>query len=178
MLDDAEHAPDRRSRRTRKAIGDALIRLVFTRRYDAIRMADLIEEAGVGRSTFYEHFRNKDEVLIAVLDPILLPLAAGGAGRGAAPALRAALAHMWERRAAGRALFGPALTPRLQKRLAAMIEARITPLEAREAPPTLIATATAAGQLAMLRLWLTGEVSCPVDVLARRLMTWPRTAGD
>lgn len=47
---------DGRRQRTRQAITDALIRLMSDQRYSAIRTTDLIQAAGVGRSTFYEHF--------------------------------------------------------------------------------------------------------------------------
>ncbi|OYW34904.1 MAG: hypothetical protein B7Z42_16035, partial [Brevundimonas sp. 12-68-7] len=73
------HDLDRRSQRTRKAIFEAFTRLMFARRYSAIRTTDLIEAAGVGRSTFYEHFRNKDDVLVWAIDPVFEPLADAGA---------------------------------------------------------------------------------------------------
>ena len=59
---------DRRIERTREALEGAFIRLIFEgRRYDRITIADLIARAGVGRSTFYEHYRNKDELLAATI---------------------------------------------------------------------------------------------------------------
>jgi AcrR family transcriptional regulator len=56
MGQDQDREPDRRTARTRKAIFDAFIGLIFARRYAAIRTADVIEAAGIGRSTFYEQF--------------------------------------------------------------------------------------------------------------------------
>lgn len=178
MTEDAARDLDRRTQRTRRAIFDALVRLIFARRYDTIRTADLIEEAGVGRSTFYEHFRNKDDVLVAVIDPIFLPLAIAATGRGSRAALRATLEHVWEQRAFGRALFEPALLPKLQRKLAGMIEARLPDAVPEGPPPALVAMGAAAGQLAMLRMWLVGEASCSADVLAGRLLTWPHRDGQ
>ena len=169
MTDEAAGDLDRRTRRTRAAIFDALIGLVFTRRYDAIRTGDLIAAAGVGRSTFYEHFRNKEDVLVAVIEPIFLPLAVAAAGRGSRAALRATLEHLWEQRALARPLFEPPLVSRLQKKLAGMIEARLSPVDGGP-PVRLIAMGAAAQQLAMLRMWLAGEASCSTDVLARQLL--------
>lgn len=164
--------PDRRVQRTRKAVFDALTRLIFEKRYTAIRTADLIAGAGIGRSTFYEHFRGKDDVLIAVIDPILLPLASAATGRGSQAALRATLEHVWTRRALARVLFEPPLLPKLQRKLAGMIEARMA--VTHDGPPVaLVATGAAAGQLAVLRMWLAGEASCPVDALVRHLMGSP-----
>lgn len=169
MTDDAARDLDRRTQRTRKAIFDALIRLIFAQRYSTIRTADLIEAAGIGRSTFYEHFRSKDDVLVAVIDPIFMPLAIAAAGRGSRAALRATLEHIWEQRAFARALFEPPLLARLQRKLAGMIEARL-PESADGPPAALVAIGAAAGQLAMLRMWLAGEASCSADVLARAFL--------
>ena len=61
-------ATDRRIERTREALEGAFIRLILEgRRYDRITIAGLIARAGVGRSTFYEHYRNKDELLAATI---------------------------------------------------------------------------------------------------------------
>ncbi len=166
MTYDAQET-DRRIRRTRAAISEAFIRLMFSRRYDAIRTADVIAEAGVGRSTFYEHFRNKDEVLVAVIDPLFIPLADAAVGRGDVYRLQGMLAHLWEQRSLGRMLFAPGLLDKLQRKLAAMIAARLG--ETGEGPTDLIAAGAAAGQLAMLRQWMTGEVSCPTADLAQLL---------
>jgi AcrR family transcriptional regulator len=162
---------DRRTQRTRKAISDAFVGLIFAKRYGAIRTAEIIEAAGVGRSTFYEHFRNKDEVLVAVIEPLFAPLADAAAGRGNLAALRLVLDHLWEQRAAGRLLFEPPLAAKLQRKLAAMIEVRSTSAGGTGGPPaSLIATGAAASRLAMLRMWLVGEASCPSELLARQLL--------
>ena len=63
MIEDETQEGDGRRKNTRQAITDALIRLMSDRRYAAIRTTDLIQAAGVGRSTFYEHFPSKTAVL-------------------------------------------------------------------------------------------------------------------
>lgn len=165
-----DQALDRRTQRTRKAISDAFLALLFSRRYSAIRTADVIEAARIGRSTFYEHFRNKDDVLVAVIEPLFTPLADAAAGRGNVGALWFMLDHVWEQRAAARMLFEPPLALKLQRKLAAMIEARLPDAAEGAAPPSLVAMGAAAGMLAMLRMWLAGEVACPSETLARRLV--------
>jgi AcrR family transcriptional regulator len=168
MTHEAARDLDRRSKRTRAAILNALIRLIFSRRYHAIRTADVIEAAGVGRSTFYEHFRNKDDVLVAVIDPVFIPLAAAASGRGSRAALKAMLKHVWPQRALARVLFEPPVLAKLQRKLAGMIETRLT--QRSDGPPAgLIAMGAAAGQLAMLRMWLVGEASCSAEAFAEHL---------
>lgn len=171
MTQDAAQHTDRRISRTRTSISDAFVRLMFSRRYDAIRTADVIVEAGVGRSTFYEHFRNKDEVLVAVIDPLFIPLADAAAGRGDVYRVQAMLEHLWEQRSLGRMLFAPALLDKLQRKLAAMIAARLG--DGDGAVNALIAAGAAAGQMAILRQWMTGEVSFPAADLARLLTKRP-----
>lgn len=57
-------AEDRRIRRTRSLLHQALTSLVREKDYDAISVRDILERANVGRSTFYLHFANKDELLV------------------------------------------------------------------------------------------------------------------
>jgi AcrR family transcriptional regulator len=57
-------AEDRRVRRTHAALIFALIRLVLEKRYEAITIQNLLDRADVGRSTFYSHFRGKDDLLL------------------------------------------------------------------------------------------------------------------
>jgi len=54
---------DRRVRRTRGALRDALVALIIERGWDGFSVQDLCERADVGRSTFYVHFADKEEVL-------------------------------------------------------------------------------------------------------------------
>ena len=55
---------DRRTQKTRKALQEALISLMFEKSYDAILIQEILDRANVGRSTFYTHFRGKDELLV------------------------------------------------------------------------------------------------------------------
>jgi AcrR family transcriptional regulator len=72
---------DRRSRRTRRAIQDALTRLILERGYEAITVGGIAARADVGRSTFYAHFRDKDEVLMTAYTDVLDFLADHSAAR-------------------------------------------------------------------------------------------------
>jgi AcrR family transcriptional regulator len=61
---DAHAALDRRARRTRQLLAEALLNLGAEGDIDAIGVGELAGEAGVGRSTFYQHFASKDDFLI------------------------------------------------------------------------------------------------------------------
>lgn len=56
---------DRRVKRTKKTLRDALIALILEKGYDRVTVQDVIDRADVGRSTFYAHFENKDKLLLS-----------------------------------------------------------------------------------------------------------------
>jgi len=62
---------DRRSQRTRQLISDAFVELLLEKGYEAMSIRDVIERANVGRSTFYSHFKDKEELFVSQLDRLL-----------------------------------------------------------------------------------------------------------
>src|SRR5689334_11126183 len=65
---------DRRSLRTRQLLMQAMVELMRTRRYDAITVLEITEQANVGRSTFYAHFTDKDDLLVDGVQRMLASL--------------------------------------------------------------------------------------------------------
>src|SRR5687768_631620 len=117
---------DRRTARTRQALLEAFIALMFERRYDAFGVPDIVARANVGRSTYYEHFGSKDALLRTSMAGMLSVLADAGAGAAADPtALRGVIEHFWENRRLGRTVFAPPLRALIERQLAELIEARL-----------------------------------------------------
>lgn len=61
---------DRRVRKTRSSLSDALMELMTEKEYGAITVQDIIDRADVGRSTFYAHFLDKQDLLQSRLDDL------------------------------------------------------------------------------------------------------------
>jgi len=53
---------DRRAHRTKRSLSAALVGLIKEKRFDDITVQNVIERADVGRSTFYSHFRDKEDL--------------------------------------------------------------------------------------------------------------------
>src|SRR6476659_8544418 len=65
--------PDRRVARSRRALTEALTDLIRDRGYEAVTVQDVIDRADVGRSTFYAHYLDKDDLLMAILADLEMP---------------------------------------------------------------------------------------------------------
>ncbi len=62
---------DRRVQRTQGLLHDALNALVHEKPYGAISVKEILGRANVGRSTFYMHFGDKDDLLISDMHDML-----------------------------------------------------------------------------------------------------------
>jgi AcrR family transcriptional regulator len=68
-------APDRRVQRTRRLLQDALMALILEKGYEAVTIQDIIDRADVGRSTFYAHFLDKQQLLLSGFEQLRVELA-------------------------------------------------------------------------------------------------------
>ena len=64
-LAESQKKTDARVRRTRDALGDALIALMQEKPFDTITVQDVLDRAHVSRSTFYAHYSDKDDLLMS-----------------------------------------------------------------------------------------------------------------
>lgn len=166
--------PDRRVRRTRERLRDALISLCREKPYGEVRIADLLERADVGRATFYAHYRDKEDLLISLFLGMIDHFEAIGLERNPGAVLPAApylLAHFAEAkdfaRALGRAGKMEVLLRACEARLRRNLEAR---LPARSDPPPALTAAVAAGAFTTLvTAWLSAGQLTPPEALAEAL---------
>lgn len=59
---------DRRVRRTRALLGQALRDLIVTKPYETITIQDITDQADLNRATFYLHYASKEELLMGSLE--------------------------------------------------------------------------------------------------------------
>ncbi|HEY2116040.1 MAG TPA: TetR/AcrR family transcriptional regulator [Candidatus Angelobacter sp.] len=59
---------DRRARRTREVLGDALVGLMHEKPFQKIKVNEVLKRAEVGRSTFYSHYRDKEDLFLSDVD--------------------------------------------------------------------------------------------------------------
>ena len=62
---------DERARRTRDRLGSAFVALIHEKPIEKVTVQDVLNRAAVGRSTFYLHFRDKNDLLLSQLEVFL-----------------------------------------------------------------------------------------------------------
>ena len=59
---------DRRSQRTYRLVSSALADLLIEKPYEKILVQDILDRAGIGRTTFYAHYFDKEDVLNSITE--------------------------------------------------------------------------------------------------------------
>jgi AcrR family transcriptional regulator len=152
----------------------ALVLLVLEKRYDAITVQDLLDRAEVGRSTFYSHYRGKDDLLLrsfeAMLDTFAHSLPPGNPRLYPVRELFEHVGHVRHLyQALGRARVLDRQYQVAVERLSASIERRLSARAGRGTVPPHVAARACAGALcALLRWWIendTGFTAAQMDQL-------------
>ncbi|MFB9237844.1 TetR/AcrR family transcriptional regulator [Plantactinospora siamensis] len=159
---------DRRVRRTRASLAEALTELILQRGYEAITVQDLLDRADIGRSTFYAHFRDKEDLLLSCFDDLRAELRReldelsphGGPPDPAQPSI-VVFAHAYRHRRIYRALCGRGGGTVVPRHLHALIGDALRPhlaphLAAAGAtiPVEVVAEFYASGLLGVLTWWV------------------------
>ena len=150
---------DRRVQRTRRSLHEALVELILERGWDEVRVQDICDRANVGRSTFYTHFADKEELLIGGLDDLrqalrrLSPVEADARPLGF---VRGVIEHADEQRRLFRAVIGKrsghVVRERFRQLLIALVHEDLAAIAATG--PHLEATALyVAGALMEMLIW-------------------------
>jgi AcrR family transcriptional regulator len=81
-LANSKKKEDARVRRTRDALGDALVELMQEKPFESITVQDVLDRAHVGRSTFYSHYSDKDDLLMSDADEFFERVSMGLSAKG------------------------------------------------------------------------------------------------
>jgi AcrR family transcriptional regulator len=73
-LDMGDQRIDRRIQRTRQLLRDALFLLIIEQGYEEIAIADITERANLGRTTFYLHYQDKEDLLKTSIKALMYEL--------------------------------------------------------------------------------------------------------
>ena len=166
---------DRRVDRTVSSLRKALTELILEKHYDSITVQDIIDRANVGRSTFYTHFRDKEDVLIGdwkrILGFFIESINFEYAGKSRFVPVRELMLHLKEFHALYRALVRSGKAERLfdtgTKYLAEGIEAKIVAFIGPDAisavPPAISAHFVALQIFGLLKWWLDRNMPYPPE---------------
>lgn len=171
----------RQQEKTRAAIKAAFLQLLFERNYPAITMADVAGRANVGRSTLYEHFRTKLDLLKDGAAPPFSGLAELIGTTEITDRFLGLLQHFRENHALARVMLHLPARAGLDIVLAQLVERRLcVHAEGKSAlvPLPLAARQIAAAQFALLEPWILGQVAVRPEALAAALLRTSNALAD
>ncbi len=155
------------------AVLRAFASLIATKHYDEIRIGEIIDRADVSRSSFYEHFSGKQDLLtLSIAHPF--KILADGIFSASPSALIPLLEHFWSNRAFARGVLQGAVRQRTATVLVVQIERQLkqyetASLEKFRLPRRLLAWQLTETTLGLITAWLTGEARCSTSEMAHAL---------
>lgn len=168
----------RRSDQTRGQIMSAFTRLVFANGFENVSVKSVVAAANIARSTFYEHFSDKEDVLRACMKRFFSVVADCVAQDAQPPELAKVLDHLWSNRRLTDAIFSGRARSVLARNQVDLVEAHLRKAAGASGASTrLAAIGIAESQLAQVESWLRGRVHGTVDEVAGTLHRTSRAAA-
>lgn len=155
---------------TRRRLLDSFNSLVLRGTKGKITVADIVREAGVGRSTFYDHYSSADDIHQQALAGPMTLLAEAILGVQTQERLSFLLTHFWENRERARQTLSGEDGEKVEQLLIAILDSRLSNRAASNQESRRVAAIElAAVPLALIRAWLEGRVHCTGTEMARHL---------
>jgi AcrR family transcriptional regulator len=175
---------DPRIARTRSSLQEALLGLAREHPLDDISVADIAERAGVNRSSFYQHYSDKDTLLADAIDAVAEEAGANipefrEITPDVPPILLGYLRHVEENAALyARVFTSPIAVARLRRRIqgiASVAVATAPALDHDDIPSDIRAAGLTGSVLAVLEEWLAHDPRPPAETAA--LWLWKVLLG-
>lgn len=148
----------------RDAILQAFADIILESGYQKVRVLDIVERSGVARSTFYEHFQSREDVLRDSMRGAFETLALLTAPSCDVTRVALTVQHFMDNRALAKSLMGNPGTDALIELLSESIETRVGSFV-----PSIVARAVAGAQMAVISSWLDGKDAGNANDVARTL---------
>jgi AcrR family transcriptional regulator len=174
---------DPRIARTRRSLQEALFDLARERELDEITVADIADRAGVNRSTFYQHYSDKDTLLADAIDAVVEQASAeiptlDEVTLDPPPILVDYLRHVEENAAVYTRVFGehgsPVAVARLRERIQSIVIDAVATSHAEtftDVPSDVLAAGLSGSVLGVLEVWLARDPRPPVETAVTWLWT-------
>jgi len=174
---------DRRSQRTRQLVSSAMMELLSEKRYDEITVQDILDRADIGRTTFYTHYFDKEDVHASMMEQMLermsQQLSTRHTGQGIVPSLEL-FQHIQQDHKHFQAIAGGPAADRLwetmQTALSKTIEQGLRSAQKDKSrlsiPLTVVSSYLAGAFLNLLKWWLKSGMPYPpeeMDEIFRQL---------
>ena len=187
----SDRSADQRVRRTRDRLGDALVEILLQKPLDEIRVQEILDRAGVSRSTFYTHFRDTNDLFLSDVDDFFEGMStalsrAGSKSKRVAP-VQELFAHIGESRAFYSALVESGRVHDVielgQAQFARGIDQRLTEIApggaVLPADRSAIAHAFAGALFSMLSWWIHHAMPKSPEEMDKLFhdMVWARVSG-
>ena len=166
---------DRRSQRTYRLVSSAFAELLSEKPYDEILVQDILDRAGIGRTTFYAHYFDKEDVLNSMiaeqLEMFTHQIAYVPARQRVLPSLEL-FEHIYHSqhqqfRALMRSRAGEPLWEALQTALSRAIEPALSILCAEKRSPSIplpvVSQYLAGTFLTLLKWWVAADMPYPPE---------------
>lgn len=165
---------DRRTQKTIKALNDAFFEIVLSRSYEEISVALITDRANVGRSTFYQHYPNKDALLAASMHYPLSVLADCVNTDTKDEDIHWITSHFWNNRkfaprifsGTARSIVVATLQSKISERLKVLTNASNT---TKASQVKIIAHQIAEAQLSILTDWLLAKNRCSPEWISQHI---------
>ena len=188
----AEKNEDRRIQRTRKLLQDALLAIILEKGYEEVTVQDIIDRANVGRSTFYAHFQDKEDLLLSEFEIFQAMFEQHLSSQPAVETSPWSLSLVMFQHAqgnlqlykalAGKQGGGPALA-HLQKYLSTMLRAHLKQQFSKkgnmQVPPEILAHYLVSSFMSLLTWWMDNNLPYSAEGMNNmfRLLTQPGIEG-